>query len=249
MKRISLVVLVVALFAVSFGVVNAQGGQRGDQGGRDFDNRGMPDRPRGEARMELIQAVADELGITTDEIVAAAREGQTLALIIEANGGDVEAITANIVQLVTGQINERVTEGMITQERADAMLAQVEERVSEMMDNVPGQRGDKSGRIRDGLHNLVDSVSEATGLTGEELRAELQTGKTFNDILTENGVDIEAFTAQLIADAETHLAELVAEGVLTQEDADERLSTLSEKLPGFLNGELTRPVPGASNSV
>lgn len=248
MKRISLVVLVVALFAVSFGVVNAQGGQR--DGGRGSDRPGMSDRNRPDINTDLRQLIADELGLTVDDLSAAAQEGQTLAQVIEANGGDVQAISTTIIQTITDNINAKVADGTFTQERADEALVQVEERVTDMMNRVPGERDGKDKPGRDGVAKLVDSVVEATGLTAEELRAEFQSGKTVSDVLTENGVDIEAFSAQLITDAETHLAEQVADGTLTQEQADERLADLTEKLPEVLNGNLSRPErPAKANSV
>lgn len=104
-------------------VLNRAKGERGE------------DRPRGERfeESEFIQTIADSLGITPEEFVAQLQEEQTIAEVISANGGDVEAITQTLIADATERINQAVTDGKLTQERADTMVENLETRINDFL--------------------------------------------------------------------------------------------------------------------
>ncbi len=67
---------------------------------------------------------------------------------------------------------------------------------------------------------MVGAMAEALGMTDEELDAELAAGKTMWQVAEEKGLSTEEFQ-QLMIDARTSaLEKMVADGVLTQEQAD-----------------------------
>ena len=61
-----------------------------------------------------------------------------------------------------------------------------------------------------------DAVAKVLGLTAEELRVELKTGKSLADIAEAKSVDIEKVKAAITADVKAHLDEEVASGEHTQ---------------------------------
>ena len=67
-------------------------------------------------------------------------------------------------------------------------------------DGFGGPRGHRGKGPR-----LIPQVAEATGLSAEDVFDELQAGKTAADILTENGVDVNTFTTELLAEMESRL--------------------------------------------
>ena len=79
-------------------------------------------------------------GVATDELTEALRDGQSLA---DISGANVDAVIAYLVDEQTAQINEAVENGRLDQERADEMLADVEERVT---DHVNGEGEGRFGR-------------------------------------------------------------------------------------------------------
>lgn len=99
-----------------------------------------------------------------------------------------------------------------------------------------GERGNRGGRGFGG-----SEILEATGLTREELREALQNGATLAEILTANGVDVEAFITEQLANIEDRLDEAVAEGRITAEEAAERLESAEERIRERLNGTFERP--------
>lgn len=77
--------------------------------------------------------VAALLGLTTEEIRELRTEGQSLADIAAAQGVSEAELTTVIMTGITGNLNEKVAEGIITQERADAIVTNLTERVGSMI--------------------------------------------------------------------------------------------------------------------
>lgn len=79
----------------------------------------------------------------------------------------------------------------------------------------------------------LEDKAEFFGLSVDELQSRLDEGKTFQDIIEEQGLDkdelLAEFKEQKKARMEAYLNELVEDGELTQEEADERLSQFQEK--------------------
>ena len=82
---------------------------------------------------------------------------------------------------------------------------------------------------------ILNRMAEATGLSKEAILEELQAGSTPAEILTANGVDPDAFVADLLAELQTRLDEVVAEGKISQEKADELMARAAERLPELMN--------------
>ena len=82
-----------------------------------------------------------------------------------------------------------------------------------------------------------DSLAELLGLTTEELREQLQDGKTIQELAEEAGVDLGLFNDEMRAtnqaDMKTRIEEALAKGDITQEHADWLLEGLDK---GFLDG-------------
>jgi hypothetical protein len=87
-------------------------------GGRGPGGRGLG--------LEGLQAAAEALNMTTDELITALRSGQTLEQLAEAAGVDIQevqdAIQAAQATAMRERIQQAVTDGTITQEHADWLL-------------------------------------------------------------------------------------------------------------------------------
>ncbi len=70
------------------------------------------------------------------------------------------------------------------------------------------------------------AIAEALGLTVEEFNAALAEGKTLWQIAEEQGVSLEEVTAAKLEARADVLAQMVADGVITQEQADWMLSRM-----------------------
>jgi hypothetical protein len=78
--------------------------------------------------------IAEELGLSVQELFTELQDGKTLGELASEKGLDVEAITAKHLAQLEENLNQAVEDGKITQNQADWMLQQAEERVPDMLD-------------------------------------------------------------------------------------------------------------------
>ena len=208
-------------------------------------NNPIPEGGRGEGRgqggdvREAVQAVVDATGLEAQEIMQQLRDGATLSEIIVANDGDPNNIIAILIGLVTEKTNQAVTDGVITQERADEILANAETHITNLVNN-PLPQGGMGGNHREFERVFMDAL-EGTGLTREEVRTQLQDGASLRQVLTDAGLDVAALTSEALANAKTRLDEAVANETLTAEDAAARLVELETRINEALDKIRTAP--------
>jgi len=171
------------------------------------------------------EVVAEALGVTTDELHEARQAGQTLADIAAAQGVSVDVVIQAITTDAETRIAEKVAAGELTQEEADERLAGLDERIAEKVNATPGEGGRRGQR---GFRNS-EAVAESLGVTTDQLREARQAGQSLADVAAAQGVSVDTVVAAVVDSVEAHLAEEVAEGDLTQEEADERLATAEER--------------------
>lgn len=117
-------------------------------------------------------------------------------------------------------------DGTLTQDQVDAV-------VDTLRDAMP--RGGHGPGMRGGPG--LDAAAEVLGTTVDDLRSALRDGQSLADVAAANGVDVQAVVDALVAEAQAHLGEKVAEGDLTQEEADARLAEITERITAMVNGE------------
>ena len=106
--------------------------------------------------------LAEALGMTTEELVAAQADGQTVAEMAAAQGVDLADVVAALVAPRAERLAQSAADGSLTQEQADAMLAEMTEHMTARLENEGlgyaggcGMRG--AGRF---------GTSDDTGTTG-----------------------------------------------------------------------------------
>jgi polyhydroxyalkanoate synthesis regulator phasin len=127
-----------------------------------------------------------------------------------------------------------VDDGTITQTQADAVSAAL---VADHQAR-DGQHG-KGGRR--GLKSEV--LAQVLGMSADELRTALKSGKTIAQVAADQGVDVQVVIDALTAEMTNHIADEVASGELTQEEADAKLADLSARIADRVNNP--RPAEGA----
>lgn len=131
------------------------------------------------------------------------------AYLAEALGITAEQLQAARRQAMAAYLADAVTAGEITQEQADLML---------------------------GKHALSDTidrtalVAEALGMTTEELETALAGGQSLSDLMTAQGIDADTLQTNVQAAYEAAVARAVADGVITQAQAD---AVLAQDTNGF----------------
>lgn len=200
MKRFTLILSIVVISLMSVGFANAQEpATPADQ----EQHEGRFHRPNG----RFVELVAEALNLEYEALVEQLREGATLAEVITANGGDVDAIQAQIAEAL---VTDRGIDADEAQERAEAVI-------TGDLTNIPQERD----------NTAFDIVSEALGLDREAISEQLRDGATLAEIISANGGDVDAIQAQI--------AEALAENRdLDAEEAQERAAAFlnGELRPG-----------------
>lgn len=112
------------------------------------------------------------------------------------------------------RLNAKVADGTITQEQADALIADAEsQRAERGADGPRGEHGGMHGRRGGGPGGpggmRLETAAEAIGISTDELRAQLREGKSLAAIADANGVSTDALVDSLTAEARTRITDMV----------------------------------------
>jgi len=83
----------------------------------------------------------------------------------------------------------------------------------------------------------LDAMAEVIGIEADELRTTLEDGQTPAEVAEANGVSRADLVDALVADITAHIEEHVADGDLTQAEADERLADVEANAEAIADGE------------
>jgi uncharacterized protein YidB (DUF937 family) len=107
-----------------------------------------------------------------------------------------------------------------------------------VVSSVGAQDTDGNRRPRQHIRDvLVNAVAEATGLSTEDIVAQFRDGKTLAEIVTEHGGDPKAVIDGAAAQLTDDVNQAVADGRITQTQADRILSNLDRILDNTMNFE------------
>ena len=98
-----------------------------------------------------LEAAAEALGMSEDDLRTALRDGQTIAQVAEAQGVDVQTVIDAMVADATARIDEAVGDGNLDADRAEELKAELPERIADHVNNGrpeggPGGPGGRGGR-------------------------------------------------------------------------------------------------------
>jgi len=255
--KVMIIVGLVALMALAgTSVAYAQGPKNGGEG------CGLG---RTHLSSTALDAVAKELGMTTDELTTQIKGGAILADLADKAGVDLqkvrEAATAAEKQAAKDAIEQRVADGKLTREQADWMLQGIEQGYS-----TRGKFGFGKGMMTSNTE--LETAAKALNMTADQLSTQLWGGRTLAQLAEKAGVKLEDVqTAMQNARKEAQRAAIeqaVGDGLLTRQQADWLLQGLENgylghggglssggrghrEMPGMQQGTET-PAPSTSGS-
>ena len=188
-------------------------------------------------------ALAEALGMTVEEVHAAL--AGTIAELADSQGMTLEGVADALIAPLIERIQQAVEDGRITQEQADERIEQMEANVLEGLQTGSwfsmGSRGRRGGP--GGVQPAL--LAETLGMTTEELREALADGQTIAELAEAQGVALEDIVDASLAPMVERIQQAVEDGRITQEEADERIEQMEEKLLEALeSGSGFGPRPG-----
>lgn len=141
-------------------------------------------------------------------------------------------------------VDEATAEGWLTDEQAELLRWK--------MDQAPGFGMRGMGRGRGGFgpgmfgpgmmgagDNLPSVAAETLGMSLTELLTELQDGKSIADVAKEKGVELQVIVDAFVAQQKENLDQAVADGRITQKQADYVLEQMEQSVTDRLEGTWT----------
>jgi hypothetical protein len=231
MKRLILISMILSAMTMLVGIVSAQ----------DDTKR---DGVRGGIIREVLQVASEETGLSIRDIMSQMQpDGATLADVIEANGGSVDAVITTSIANVTDRANQAVADGDATQEQVDQLLSNLEQLIT---DGINGDlpRGDNGSPRRNMARMLVTTIADETGMDARDVVQATRDGATPAEVIEANGGSVDNVIASATVTVTDRVNEAVANGNMTQEQADNILGNIEQTLTDILNGEFERPRGG-----
>lgn len=208
-------------------------------GAQDATATPEPGRPGLRAAQIVGDIIAQETGLDAAQIRQQVLQGQTLSDIITANGGDVQTVIDQSVTQLTGAINQAVSDGTITQSRADNLLKNLQDRVTGIINGtIFPNTIDRTVIRRHARQILLQAVSDATGLSNAEIIQQVAQGKTLADVITSKGGSVDDVVNKAVATATEQINVAVTDKRLTQNQANNLISALPTLFTEAVNGQL-----------
>lgn len=183
----------------------------------------------------LIKATADVTGITVTEVVQSLRDGQTLTEIAEAHGKSSDEVLQAFTNLATVHIDTAVQEGKLTRQQADFLLQRVTNQATQMMaDEMLGEQVVKYLE-RGVLVVLGRATVDVTGLEPVVVLQRFRGGETLAEIAASEGKSSDEVLQAAEVIFTNRMNTAVANGRITQEEADVRLAEFTSMAERLIN--------------
>jgi hypothetical protein len=147
-----------------------------------------------------------------------------------------QALSNALKKALENRVDAAVADGRLTKAQGDALKERIESGQAPLFVG-PGLGFGGHGPFEHHLGDL-DAAASYLGLTEDQLRTQLQSGKTLADVAKAQGKSVDGLVDALVAAAKQHLDEAVADGRLTKAQEDQILSDLKQRITDRVNGKL-----------
>ena len=149
-------------------------------------------------------------------------------------GVEPQALEDALESALGARLDEAVKEGRLTEEQATELKERLKDGTLPLFGGRgPGHHGGF------GLHGpeLFAAAAAYHGVTEDELRTQLEAGKSLADVAEAEGKSVDGLEAALVDAAEQELADAVAAGRLTDAQRDEALDRFEERVDDLVQRE------------
>jgi phosphoglycolate phosphatase-like HAD superfamily hydrolase len=210
--------------------------------------KGIFHRHGGHGPMQNLASVAAVLNMTEADLKTQLDAGKSLADIAAAQNVKVQLVIDAVVADMKAHEAAEVASGETTQAEADAKLADVVARATDIVNGVrpagmpEGMAGGMGGRGPS--PESITAIAKVLNMTEAQLQTEVQSGKSLADIAAAQNVKVQLVIDAVVADMKAHEAAEVASGETTQAEADAKLADVVARATDMVNGVRPLGMPG-----
>jgi hypothetical protein len=152
-------------------------------------------------------------------------------------------LSAALKSALVNRIDTAVAAGRITKAQGDEMKQRVESGDFPLFGFGPGFGPGPGMFEHHEIFGGLDAAATYLGLTEDQLRSELDNGKSLADVAKAHGKTVDGLVQALVADSKKHLDEAVADGHLTKAEETQMLSRLEQGIRDMVNGVRPEGMP------
>ncbi|MDJ0753257.1 MAG: hypothetical protein QNJ45_07055 [Ardenticatenaceae bacterium] len=163
-------------------------------------------------RAERLEAAANLLGMSVEELEAALADGQKLGEMLREADVALEDVLAANSEAIADALDEALAQGLISESEAD--------RIQQHLERKAQRRIIQKGWRSEAKAVVVDIL----GLTEEEFDAARDAGTTISELAEAQGYTVEEFRSEVKAELkemrEALIEDAVERGIITEEEAE-----------------------------
>ena len=195
--------------------------------------------PKAEPQRGAVKAAATYIGVSLEQLRTELRGGGSLASIALAHGKTVAGLEAAILAGAKTHLDQAVADGKLTTGQAAERLQRLQQRVGELVMRTGGQDGKRPGakKRKAAIRGAVKAAATYLGLTTEQIRTQLQSGKSLAEIATAQGKSVDGLKAAIVADAKATIDKLVFSGKISPERGHRYLEQIQKNVDRIVNAK------------
>ncbi|WP_371373085.1 hypothetical protein [Sporomusa aerivorans] len=197
---------------------------------------GKEDRPEMKGFKEDHAKLLALLKIDAETFRSEIKAGKTMVTIAKEHGVSEKKLKDFVVKQMTTRLEEGVKTGHITAEQAAKMKAEMDSRVTDMINGkgpMPGGFGHRPGHAPFEDAKLLALLK----VDAETLKSEMKAGKTLATVARAHGVSEQTLQDFLVQQMTERIDEGVKAGRLTEEKADKMKADLATRVADMINGK------------
>jgi hypothetical protein len=185
-------------------------------------------------------------GVAATKLAANSPSEESKAIVNDAAkslGVEPSKLSAALKQAYEDRIDAAVADGRLTKQQG----AELKQRIESGDFPLVGPPGFGFRHGPGGPHGLrpgLDAAAGYLGLTEDQLRKQLESGKTLAGVAKAQGKSVDGLEDALVKDATAKLAAAVKAGRLTSEQEQRLLGDLKQHVDDLVNGKLPERGPG-----
>ena len=193
--------------------------------------------------------VAEQLGMTTEELMQEIRNGKSVEELAEEKGVELTTIVDELVSKRTERLNTYVDKGYLSQEDTETALTMARVHTVDLLTrSIPTTITNAIKGRNFGENGPLSVVAESLDMSVEDLISELRAGNTMAEVIADNDGNVETIADEVVAQQAERLQQAVDNGRITQEQADSRLETMRDNLIERWNQSWTEQNDGGRGS-